>query len=258
MPLISTVSVHSFFSLCVTMFIMWPDPLQTWPPQLAHHSSPAGRFSSILLMNFIRISVTLSPLRVSWTNLTSTAIWTCITRIFKESTPLPWTQHGTLEWWWWAHHLQGSSEDTTEQVGVDECVVVIRQLHKVDQRVVLQDEGEFISGGAPVGHTGGDSQVHLKCILPSTRHALKRMENHTESKLWLKHCNYVLSVKVSKLVNSVHSNRNLPLQSHQLFLGNPGSGRHWSAPESPRSGALRCCNPWKREQKRGKDYWWKC
>lgn len=40
------------------------------------HSSPAGRFSSILLINFIRISVTLSPRSVSWTNFTSTAIWT--------------------------------------------------------------------------------------------------------------------------------------------------------------------------------------
>lgn len=43
------------------------------PPQKRHkkqrdgsfHSSPAGRFSSILLINFIRISVTLSPRRVS-------------------------------------------------------------------------------------------------------------------------------------------------------------------------------------------------
>lgn len=41
-----------------------------------NHSSPAGRFSSILLMNFMRISVTLSPLRVSWANRTSTAICT--------------------------------------------------------------------------------------------------------------------------------------------------------------------------------------
>lgn len=167
--------------------------------------------------------------------------------------PLNLDKHGMLEWRRWANHLQGSSEDTTEQVGVDECVVVIRQLHKVDQRVVLQDEGEFISGRAPVGHTGGDSQVHLKCILPSTtiRRALKWTENHAGSNLWL---NYVLSVKVLRLVISVDSNRKLPLQSHQLFLGNPGSGRRWSVPESPRSGALRCCNPWKREQKRGKDY----
>lgn len=79
-----SVSVRSFFGLCVTMFIVWPGLLQTWPPQLAHHSSPAGRFSSILLMNLIRISVTLSPLRVSWTNLTSTAIWTWITSISKN------------------------------------------------------------------------------------------------------------------------------------------------------------------------------
>lgn len=123
--------------------------------------------------------------------------------------------------------------------------MVIRQLHKVDQWVVLQDEGEFISGRAPVGHTRGDSQVHLKCILPSTtiRRAVKLIENQAGSKLGLKHCNYVLGVKVLKLVSSVDSNRNLPLQSHQLFLGNPGSGRRWSVPESPRSGALRCCTP---------------
>lgn len=44
------------------------------------HSSPAGRFSSILLMNFMRISVTLSPLRVSWAKRTSTAICTCENR----------------------------------------------------------------------------------------------------------------------------------------------------------------------------------
>lgn len=201
--LILMVSVCLFFCLCATMFIVWPDLLQSWAPQLEPHSSPAGRFSSILLMNFIRISVTLSPLRVSWTNLTSTAIWTWITCISKtQHCPRKtWTQHGVLEWWRWAHHLQGSSEDTTEQVGVDECVVVIWQLHKVDQRVVLQDEGEFISGGAPVGHTGGDSQVHLKCILPSTttRCALAWIENHAGSKLWLKYCNYVLRVTVLKL-----------------------------------------------------------
>lgn len=173
------------------MFMAWPDPLQTWPPQLARHSSPAGRFSSIRLMNFIRISVTLSPLRVSWTNLTSTAIWTWNTHThFQESTlsPWTWTQPGTFEWWRWAHHLQGSSEDATEQVGVDQCVVVIRQLHKVHQRVVLQDEREFVPGGAPVGHAGGDSQVHLEGILPSptTRRARKWTENHAGGKQWLK------------------------------------------------------------------------
>lgn len=42
--------------------------------QVAIHSSPAGRLSSIRLMNFILISVTLSPFSVSWTNFTSTAI----------------------------------------------------------------------------------------------------------------------------------------------------------------------------------------
>ncbi|KAF3833623.1 hypothetical protein F7725_024827 [Dissostichus mawsoni] len=61
----------------------------------------------------------------------------------------------------------GSSEDSTQQVGVDQRAVVIRQLHKVHQRVVLQDEREFISCRAPVGHTGGmtllfmtKSQIH--------------------------------------------------------------------------------------------------
>lgn len=81
------------------------------------------------------------------------------------------------ERWRWAHHLQGSSEDPTEQVGVDERVVVIRQLHKVHQRVVLQDEGEFIPGRAPVGHTGGDSQVHLECILPKSNNKTCREVN---------------------------------------------------------------------------------
>lgn len=66
-------------------------------------------------------------------------------------------KHGMLASGRRAHHLQRSSEDATQQVGVDEGVVVVWQLHKVDKWVVLQDEGEFISGGAPVGHTGGDS-----------------------------------------------------------------------------------------------------
>lgn len=52
------------------------------------HSSPAGRFSSIRLMNFMRISVTPSPLRVSWANFTSTAIWTWRTPKISE-----WQQH---------------------------------------------------------------------------------------------------------------------------------------------------------------------
>lgn len=55
------------------------------------------------------------------------------------------------------YHLQGPSEDPTQQVGVDKCAVVIRQLYKVDQRVVLKHEGEFISRRAPVCHAGGDS-----------------------------------------------------------------------------------------------------
>lgn len=59
-------------------------------------------------------------------------------------------------------HFQGSSEDSAQQVGVDERAVVIGQLHKVYQGVILQDEGEFVSCWAPIGHAGGDSEVHLE------------------------------------------------------------------------------------------------
>lgn len=49
--------------------------------------------------------------------------------------------------------------------------MVIGKLHKVHQRVVFQDEGEFISGWAPVGDAWSDAQVHLERHLSGTHNS---------------------------------------------------------------------------------------
>lgn len=64
-----------------------------------------------------------------------------------------------------AHHFQGTSQHPTEQVGVDEGGVVVRELHKVHQGVVFQDQGELVAPRTPVGDAWSDAQVHLKCNL---------------------------------------------------------------------------------------------
>lgn len=43
--------------------------------------------------------------------------------------------------------------------------MVVRKLHKVHQRIALQDEGEFVSSRAPVRHTGRDAKIHFKGYL---------------------------------------------------------------------------------------------
>lgn len=173
------LTVFRSFIPTVKLFLVWfaPRHATVRGTDGLHHSSPAGRFSSILLMNFMRISVTLSPLRVSWANLTSTAIWTWITHtnssnghFVLSAVVSPRLQTGP-------HHLQGPSEDSTQKVGVDERAVVVWQLHKVHQRVVLQDERELVSGGAPVGHAGGDSQIHLKRNLKTATTWCRRNKN---------------------------------------------------------------------------------
>lgn len=91
-----------------------PVPKGDW---VAIHSSPAGRLSSIRLMNFILISVTLSPFSVSWTNFTSTAIWTWEEERRTVISLKTAASLGTV-WWWrtslrtlraW-HTMQSSTE----------------------------------------------------------------------------------------------------------------------------------------------------
>lgn len=53
--------------------------------------------------------------------------------------------------------------------------MVIGKLHKVHQRVIFQDEGEFISSWAPVGDAWSDAQVHLERHLSGTHNSI--MEN---------------------------------------------------------------------------------
>lgn len=83
--------------------------------------------------------------------------------------------------WVWrcsTHHLQGSPQHPTQEVGVNEGRVVIRKLHKVHQRVVFQDEGEFISSWAPVGDAWSDAQVHLERHLLGDTQLLGNGDNY--------------------------------------------------------------------------------
>lgn len=63
------------------------------------------------------------------------------------------------------HHFKSSSQHSTEQVGVDQIIVVVRKLYKVHQGVAFEDKRELVSSRAPVGHAGGDTQVHLEGYL---------------------------------------------------------------------------------------------
>lgn len=73
----SELRVTEFWSTWGMEAFRFQQALLLATPESGHgHSSPAGRLSSIRRMNLIRISVTPSPFRVSWTNLASTAIWT--------------------------------------------------------------------------------------------------------------------------------------------------------------------------------------
>ena len=50
------------------------------------------------------------------------------------------------------YHFHGTSDDPTHDVGVEKVRVVLRQLHKVCEWVLVQDEGELVPLGIPVGH----------------------------------------------------------------------------------------------------------
>ena len=76
------------------------------------------------------------------------------------------------------NHLQCASDGSTQNVGILESIIVIRQLHKLSQRVglspteinskyslskyYLEDEGEFIVSRGPTCDGGGDVQIHFE------------------------------------------------------------------------------------------------
>jgi len=64
-----------------------------------------------------------------------------------------------------AHHFQGTAQHSAQEVGIDEGRVVVRELNKVHQGVIFQDQGELVASRTPVGDARSDAQVHFKCYL---------------------------------------------------------------------------------------------
>lgn len=96
---------------------------------------------------------------ISRHKLTVTVHWNHITivSLYFSIYPIHAINVAPYNFWGLAYHLQGSSEDAAQKVGVDECAVVIWQLHKVYQWIILENKGKLISCRAPVGHAWGDS-----------------------------------------------------------------------------------------------------
>ncbi len=51
------------------------------------------------------------------------------------------------------YHFEGPSDDSTDDVGVEQARVVVWQLYEVRERVLVEHKGEFILLRAPVGHS---------------------------------------------------------------------------------------------------------
>ena len=66
-----------------------------------------------------------------------------------------------------AHHLQCTPDNTTDDVRVEQVWVVVRQLNKVRERVLVQNEGEFISFLVPVCNSWNNPQECLESNLRS-------------------------------------------------------------------------------------------
>jgi hypothetical protein len=63
------------------------------------------------------------------------------------------------------YHFQGASENTAQNVRVPElvlCSPIVRELDKVSQRVVFEDEGELLVVTCPVGDGGRDVEEDLE------------------------------------------------------------------------------------------------
>ena len=63
------------------------------------------------------------------------------------------------------HHLQCPSDDPTDNVGVQQLWVVLRKLHKLYQRILVQDQREFITPLVPIGNYGYNSQEGFEANL---------------------------------------------------------------------------------------------
>ena len=63
------------------------------------------------------------------------------------------------------HHLQCPSDDPTDNVGVQQLWVVLRKLHKLYQRILVQDQRKFITPLVPIGNYGYNSQEGLEANL---------------------------------------------------------------------------------------------
>ena len=68
------------------------------------------------------------------------------------------------------HHLQGATEDPAVEVREPQLVLrapVVRQLDKVREGVLVEDEGELLVVVGPVGDLGRDVQEDLEADLSS-------------------------------------------------------------------------------------------
>lgn len=136
----------------------------------------------LVSLSLIHPQLACSPRSFWWTSsefLSHCHLLACPERIAH---PPPFEPAGERKWPWMAiegyrkihqfisrkhapHHFKSSSQHSTEQVGVDQITVVVRKLYKVHQGVAFEDKRELVSSRTPVGHAGGDTQVHLEGYL---------------------------------------------------------------------------------------------
>lgn len=63
------------------------------------------------------------------------------------------------------YHFQCSPDDPTDDVGVEEVRMVIRQLHKVCEGVLVHNERELVPLLVPVGHRWNHTKESLEANL---------------------------------------------------------------------------------------------
>ena len=100
-----------------------------------------------------------------WTKLLTFFILNSI-KSFHRSTQKTYTHESKTNWQQQnTDHFKGSSQRTTENVGIIESVVTFRQLNKVYQRIVLDQQRKLVTCWTPVSDNRCYTQEHLETML---------------------------------------------------------------------------------------------
>ncbi len=135
---------------------------------LTPYSSSGGISSSMNRTSATRSSVVSSPRSTSLTKCVSTCICTCLASAFpftyaNETLPSP------------THHLQSPPYNTAQNIAKPQLILrppIIRQLHKIRQRVLIKRQIERLPLRRPAPHRRRDIHKHLEAH--STNH-LRRL-----------------------------------------------------------------------------------